>query len=207
MTLRLLCLIFCQRTGWLAVLPRGHRSCRLSMSDRQGHGEEQLRNTGRGGCRSRSVSALSLYLGRIRPCASCSHAATAGATRNGGCQLAGRPADKDRRSGPPPAAGSREPHGWRRLFGLPVCVPALAGRSPPPRPASHAGAETSGRTAAGISLRFRSARRQAAWDGRDGRGRRVTADAVGRPFVHVTANDRDRVGMRGGPAGSRRCDL
>ncbi len=31
--------------------------------------------------------------------------------------------------------------------------------------------------------------------GRNGRGRRVTADAVGWPFVHVTSDDRDRVGM------------
>ena len=62
----------------------------------------------------------------------------------------------------------------------------------------------SGRTAAGISLHFPSARRQAARDGRDGRdgrGRRVTADAVGRPFVQVTGDARGRVGMGGDPRG------
>jgi hypothetical protein len=31
--------------------------------------------------------------------------------------------------------------------------------------------------------------------GRYGQGRRGTAEAVGRPFVHVTSDDRDRVGM------------
>jgi len=31
--------------------------------------------------------------------------------------------------------------------------------------------------------------------GRNGRGRRVTAEAADRPFVHVTADERGRVGM------------
>ena len=37
--------------------------------------------------------------------------------------------------------------------------------------------------------------------GRNGRGRRVTAEAVGRPFVHVTSDDRDQVGMGRDPRG------
>jgi hypothetical protein len=37
--------------------------------------------------------------------------------------------------------------------------------------------------------------------GRNGQGRRVTAEAVGRPFMHVTSDDRDLVGMAGDPPG------
>ena len=37
--------------------------------------------------------------------------------------------------------------------------------------------------------------------GRNGRGRPVTAEAVDRPFVHVTSDDRDQEGMRGDTRG------
>jgi hypothetical protein len=37
--------------------------------------------------------------------------------------------------------------------------------------------------------------------GRDGRGRRGTAEAVDRPFVHVTGDDPDQVGTVGDPRG------
>jgi hypothetical protein len=42
--------------------------------------------------------------------------------------------------------------------------------------------------------------------GRNGRGRRGTAEAVGGLFVHVTSDDRDEVGMGRDPR-RRSCDL
>jgi NAD(P)-dependent dehydrogenase (short-subunit alcohol dehydrogenase family) len=42
---------------------------------------------------------------------------------------------------------------------------------------------------------------------RDGRGRRVTAEAVARLFMQVTGDDRDPSGDGTGPEGSRVCDL
>jgi hypothetical protein len=56
----------------------------------------------------------------------------------------------------------------------------------------------SGQLAAGISLRLPSARR---WAARNGQGHRVTAEAVGRPFLQVTGDDRDQVGMGRDPRG------
>jgi hypothetical protein len=62
----------------------------------------------------------------------------------------------------------------------------------------------SGQMAAGISLRLPSARRWAARDGtvRYGQGHRLTAEAVGRPFVHATTDDRGQVGMGRDPRGA-----
>ena len=37
--------------------------------------------------------------------------------------------------------------------------------------------------------------------GRNGQGRRVTAEAVGRPLVQVTSDDRDQLGMERDPRG------
>jgi hypothetical protein len=58
-----------------------------------------------------------------------------------------------------------------------------------------------------ISLHFRSARRQAARDGAERRGRRVTPEAVDRPFVHVTPDARGSGRDGRGPARRRRCGL
>src|SRR6266545_3885095 len=47
------------------------------------------------------------------------------------------------------------------------------------------------------SLHFPSARRRPARDGRNERGRRVTAKAVDGPFVHVTRDNRCQMGLEG----------
>jgi hypothetical protein len=51
--------------------------------------------------------------------------------------------------------------------------------------------------AAGISLQLPSAQRQAMRDGLEQAGRRVTAEAVDKPFVHVAGYRRDQVGWDG----------
>ena len=78
-------------------------------------------------------------------------------------------------------------------------IQALPADRPDPPLGDRVGA--SGRTAAGISLHLRSARRSAARDGAKQRGRQVTAEAVGRPFAQVTGNDQGQLGMGGDPRG------
>ena len=67
-------------------------------------------------------------------------------------------------------------------------------RCPPQRCGALAGRRSS-------SLHFPSGRRQPRGTGRNRRGRRVTAEAVDRPFAHVKRDDRHQVGMRRDPRG------
>jgi hypothetical protein len=67
--------------------------------------------------------------------------------------------------------------------------------------------ELSGQIAAGIPSTFPPLDAGQRGTGRKGQGRRVTAEAVYRAFVHVRSDDRDQVGDGTGPAGSQRCDL
>ena len=59
----------------------------------------------------------------------------------------------------------------------------------------------SGQMAAGPSLRLPSARRWTRGTGRNRRGRRETAEVLGRSFVQVTTNGGDQVGMGRDPRG------
>jgi hypothetical protein len=65
----------------------------------------------------------------------------------------------------------------------------------------------SGQMAAGIPSDFPPPDARPLGTGRNGRGPRVTAEAAGRSFVHVTSAVREQVGDGRGPAGNRRCDL
>ena len=60
---------------------------------------------------------------------------------------------------------------------------------------------SSGRAAARISLHFPSARRWAARDGTQRAGRQGTVEAVDGPFMHVTSDHWDQVGMGRDPQG------
>jgi hypothetical protein len=53
-----------------------------------------------------------------------------------------------------------------------------------------------------LSLLLPSTRRQAARDGAERTGRPGTAQAIDRPFVHVTGDDRGQAGMGGDPRGA-----
>jgi hypothetical protein len=61
--------------------------------------------------------------------------------------------------------------------------------------------QNSGQTAAGISLRLPPSDAKPRGTGRSGQGRRVTAEAVSRPFAHVTGDERDQAGMGRDPRG------
>jgi hypothetical protein len=56
-----------------------------------------------------------------------------------------------------------------------------------------------GQMAAGIPSYFPPPDAGPRGTGRNRQGRRVTAEAAGRPFVHVTSDDRDQVGTGGDP--------
>jgi hypothetical protein len=56
-------------------------------------------------------------------------------------------------------------------------------------------------TTAGVRSTFAPPDTRPPGTGRNGQGRRVTADAAGRPFVHVTGDSRGQVGMGRDPRG------
>jgi hypothetical protein len=67
----------------------------------------------------------------------------------------------------------------------------------------------SGQMAAGIPSDFPPPDARPLGTGRNGRGPRVTAEAAGRSFVHVTSDVREQVGMGGDPAvtGAATCKI